>query len=211
MKRKTILLLAVSIAIAATAFSQTTQLNRISGGIVAGANYSYLNTNDEITGISYDWKWKFGPAGGIYFNIPFGNTVSLQPNLLYSQMGAKYYVTDNTGTYKWTQNMGYLSVPVPLKINAGNSIAFLVGPQFDFLVGASVKDASDNKTKNEDQFNQFDFALTGGLQIMPNAPVSLTLRYMHGLSNLVKNSSSPVYQTFPAMSTLHNTAVQGTL
>src|SRR6185295_3017503 len=165
MKRKTILLLNIFIAIATTIFSQTTQTNQISGGIVAGANYSYLNTNDEITGINYDWKWKFGPAGGIYLNIPFGNTVSLQPNLLYSQMGARYYVTDNTGTLKWTQNLGYLSVPVPLKINAGNSVAFLVGPQIDFLVGAKVKDANDNTTKNEDDFDQVDVAGTGGIQI----------------------------------------------
>jgi len=175
MKRNTILLLNIFVGIAATGFSQT---NRISGGIVAGANYSYLNTSDEITGINYDWKWKFGPAGGIYLNLPFGNTVSLQPNLLYSQMGARYYTTDNTGTLKWTQTLGYLSVPVPLKINAGNSVAFLVGPQVDFLVGASVKDANDNKTKNEDDFDQVDIAGTGGIQILPNAPVSLTVRYM---------------------------------
>jgi len=208
MKRKTLLLLTISVTMAATVLAQS---HSITGGISAGANYSMLKSGDESSSGNYDWKWKWGPVGGIWVNFPVGNTVSIQPSLLYSQMGGRYYFTDNTGTYKWTQNMGYLSVPVPLKINAGNSIAFLVGPQFDFLVGASVKDASDNKTKNEDQFNQFDFALTGGLQIMPNAPVSLTLRYMHGLSNLVKNSSSPVYQTFPAMSTLHNTAVQGTL
>ena len=142
MKRNTILLLNIFVGIAATGFSQT---NRISGGIVAGANYSYLNTSDEITGINYDWKWKFGPAAGIYLNVPFGNTVSLQPNLLYSQMGARYYTTDNTGTLKWTQTLGYLSVPIALKINAGNSVAFLVGPQVDFLVGANVKDANDIK------------------------------------------------------------------
>ena len=170
MKRKTILSLIVFLAITATVFSQT---NRISGGIVAGANYSYLKTSDEITGITYDWKWKFGPAGGVYLNIRLGNTVSLQPSLLYSQMGAMYYITDNTGTQKWTQNLGYLSVPVPLKINAGNSVAFLVGPQVDFLVGASLKDASGSKVKNEDDFDQVDIAGTGGIQIMPNAPVSL--------------------------------------
>jgi len=213
MKRKTTLLLAVSIAIAATAFSQTTQPNRISGGIVAGANYSYLNTNDEITGINYDWKWKFGPAAGIYLNIPFGNTVSLQPNLLYSQMGARYYVADNTGTLKWTQNLGYLSVPVPLKINAGNSVAFLVGPQIDFLVGAKVKDANDNTTKNEDDFDQVDVAGTGGIQIMPNAPVSLTVRYMHGFKNLMHNNSTPSNpnEISSNVTNLHNSGVQATL
>jgi outer membrane protein OmpA-like peptidoglycan-associated protein len=210
MKRKKILLLTVFLAIAAAVFSQT---NRVSGGIVAGANYSYINTSDEITGINYDWKWKFGPAGGIYLNVPFGNTVSLQPSLLYSQMGARYYTTDNTGTFKWTQNLGYLSVPVPLKINAGNSVAFLVGPQVDFLMGASVKDASDNKVKNEDDFDQVDIAGTGGIQIAPNAPVSLTVRYIHGFKNLMNNASAPSTpnEVSSTVTNAHNSGVQATL
>ena len=210
MKRKTILSLIVFLAITATVFSQT---NRISGGIVAGGNYSYLKTSDEITGITYDWKWKFGPAGGVYLNIPFGNTVSLQPSLLYSQMGAMYYITDNTGTQKWTQNLGYLSVPVPLKINAGNSVAFLVGPQVDFLVGASVKDASGSKVKNENDFDQVDIAGTGGIQIMPNAPVSLTVRYMHGFKNLMNNTSTPTFpnEVSSNVTNAHNSGVQATL
>jgi outer membrane protein OmpA-like peptidoglycan-associated protein len=210
MKRKTMLLLNIFVAIAATVFSQS---NRISGGIVAGANYSYLNTSDEITGINYDWKWKFGPAGGVYLNIPFGNTVSLQPNLLYSQMGARYYTTDNTETLKWTQTLGYLSVPVPLKINAGNSVAFLVGPQVDFLVGARVKDANGNKVKNEDDFDQVDVAGAGGIQIMPNAPVSLTVRYMHGFKNLMNNTSaaSSPNEVSSTVTNAHNSGVQATL
>jgi outer membrane protein OmpA-like peptidoglycan-associated protein len=208
MKRKTLLLLTICVTMAATVIAQT---NRVSGGITAGANYSYLSSGDKSASSSYDWKWKWGPVGGIYLNFPVGNTVSIQPSLLYSQMGGRYYFTDNTGTYKWTQNLGYLSVPVPLKINAGDHFAFLVGPQFDFLLAAKVKDANDNKVKNEDNFNQFDFALTGGIQLMPNSPVSITIRYMQGLSNLVKTPSSSVYQTFAAVDKLHNSGIQGTL
>jgi len=212
MKRKKLLLLSFSVAIAATVIAQT---NRISGGIVAGANYSYLNTSDEISGITYDWKWKFGPVGGLYLNIPFGTTVSLEPNVLYSQMGARYYTTDNTTgeRLKWTQNLGYLSVPVPLKINAGNSVAFLIGPQVDFLVGARVKDASDNKIKNEDEFDQVDIAATGGIQFMPNSPVSLTVRYMKGFKNIMNNDATAtnVNQISSTVTNAHNSGVQATL
>ncbi len=207
MKRKTLLLLTICIAMAATVFAQA---NRVSGGITAGANYSYLKSSDETGGYNYDWKWKWGPVGGIYLNFPIGNTVSVQPSLLYSQMGSIYNFTDNTGTYKWTQNLGYLSVPVPLKINAGDHFAFLVGPQFDFLVGARLKDANDNKTKNEDNFKQFDFALTGGVQLMPNSPVSLTVRYMQGLNNLIKTDYSATSQVL-AVGKLHNSGAQATL
>jgi len=206
MKRKTLLLLTICVTMAATVFAQ----NRVSGGITAGANYSYLSSSDEVAGYNYDWKWKFGPVGGIYLNLPIGNTLSIQPSLLYSQMGSKYEFTDNTGTRKWTQNLGYLSVPVPLKINAGDHFAFLLGPQFDFLVGARLKDDADNKVKNEDNFKQFDFALTGGIQLMPNSPVSITIRGMVGLNNLMETPSSAVSQTY-LVGKLHNSAAQATL
>jgi hypothetical protein len=48
---------------------------------------------------------EMGPCGGIYVNFPLGNSVSLMPMALYSQMGGRYF-TDNTGTYKWTQRLG---------------------------------------------------------------------------------------------------------
>ena len=123
MKRKTLLLLSICVIMAATVFAQT---NRVSGGISAGANYAYLHSGNETNGSNYDWRWKWGPVGGIYLNLPVGNTVSIQPSLLYSQMGGIYIFTDNTGSYKWTQNLSYISVPVPLKINAGSSFAFLL-------------------------------------------------------------------------------------
>jgi outer membrane protein OmpA-like peptidoglycan-associated protein len=208
MKTKKFLFTAIAAAIALSSFAQS---NTFSGGLVLGANYSYLNSNDELN-TNYDWKWKFGPVGGIYLNIPFGDAVGIQPSALYSQMGARYYFTDNTGSYKLTQNLGYISVPVPLKINAGNSLAFLVGPQFDFLAGASLKDASDHKIKNEDNFEQFDLGLTGGIQFMPNSPVSLTVRYMHGLKNLMNgSSSSSPNEITTSVTNTHNSGVQASL
>ena len=211
MKRKTLLLLTISLIIMATVFAQT---NRVSGGISAGANYSYLKSSDEMTGYTYDWKWKWGGVGGIYLNFPLSNSVSVQPSVLFSQMGSKYNYafSDSLGNYNYksTQKLGYLSVPVPLKINAGNSFAFLVGPQFDFLVGAKVKDQNDNTTDNKSGFKKFDFALTGGIQLMPNSPVSLTIRGMFGLTNLMETSSSPYSQSL-VVGTLHNSAAQATL
>ena len=200
MKKITLLLLSFSI-IAATAFAQ----NRVSGGLSLGANYSKLSSGDQ----GVEWKWHWGPAGGLFLDFPIGNTVSINPSLLYSAMGTKYDYTDpvtNTTT-KWSQNLGYLSVPVMLKIKAGNSLAFLVGPQVDFLVGARIKDENDNKTKNESDFKQTDFALSGGVQIMPNSPVSFTVRYIHGLADIRDASSNTT--TFSGA--FHNRGIQGTL
>src|SRR5437762_582021 len=211
MKRKTLLLLTISVFVAATVLAQT---NGVSGGISAGGNYSYLKSSDAATGYNYDWKWKWGGVGGFYLNFPFSNSVSLQPSLLFSQMGSKfsYSYTDTLGSHsaKLTQKLGYISIPVPLKINAGSHFAFLVGPQFDFLVGAKIKDQNDNTTDNKDNFKKFDFALTGGIQLMANSPVSVTVRYMQGLSNLMETSNSAYGQTLAA-GKLHNNGVQATL
>ena len=69
-----------------------------------------------------------------------------------------------------------------------------------------MKDANDNKTKNEDDFDQADIAGTGGIQIMPNAPVSLTVRHMHGFKNLMNNNTAPAtlmrYQRMLRMHTI---------
>lgn len=201
MKRITLLLLSF-ITVVATVSAQ----NRFSGGISLGANYSKLSTDDDAY---TDWKWRWGPVGGIYLNFPVGNAVSIMPSLLYSKMGTNYDYTDPLTNVKteWKQDLSYLSIPVALKINAGNSLGFLVGPQFDFLVGAHSKDENDNKTKNEDQFKQSDIALTGGLIIMPDSPVSFTVRYIHGLSDIREASSTT--QTFTGA--FHNRGIQGTL
>src|SRR5215212_95598 len=167
MKRKTLLLFACCVTVAATVFAQ----NRLSGGISAGANYSWLD-KDNVSDI--DFKGKFGAVGGLWLNFPVSSSVSIQPSVLYSQMGTKIITSGVLGNAELKQRLAYISVPVALKFNAGNSIAFLVGPQFDFLAGAKLKDDNDNETKNEDDFEQFDFALTGGIQFMPNSPFSIT-------------------------------------
>jgi outer membrane protein OmpA-like peptidoglycan-associated protein len=204
MKRITLLLLSFSI-IAATALAQ----NRVSGGLSLGANYSKLSAGDNNSGGTYDWKWKWGPAGGLFLDFPIGNMLSINPSLLYSSMGTKYDFTDpiSNTTMKWTQNLGYFSIPVLLKIKAGNSIGILLGPQVDFLVGARIKDENDNKTDNKSDFKSTDFALSGGLQIMPNSPVSFTLRYIHGLADIRDASSNTT--TFSGA--FHNRGIQGTL
>lgn len=200
MKRITLLLLSFSI-IAATALAQ----NRVSGGLSLGVNNAKVSSGGE----GVEWKWKFGPVGGIYLDFPIGNAVSIQPSLLYSSMGTKYNFTDpvTNSTMRLTQNLGYLSVPVMLKIKAGNAIGILLGPEVDFLIGARVKDENDNKTKNEEDFKQTDFALSGGLQLMPNSPISLTVRYIHGLSDIREATSNATTLT----GSWHNRGVQATL
>lgn len=197
MKRKTLLLL-MCVIMTATVFAQ----NRMSGGILGGVNYSNINGKNDVDG----GDGKFGFAAGLYLNFPVSDVFSISPSVLYSQMGAKFNFADSLGG-DIKQRLSYLSVPIALKFNVGRGIALFAGPQFDFLLAGKLKDDQDNEIKNEDQFNQFDFALTGGAQLFTNSPVSLTVRYIHGLTNIVESSSA----TQTLAGTFHNRGVQATL
>jgi len=197
MKRKTLLLL-VSATIAATAFAQSA---RMSGGLLAGANISNIRSSD---GGALDHKWKFGFTGGGYLNFPVSSSVSIQPQLQYSQMGTKF----DSASLK--QKLNYLSIPVLVKIGLGKGLALVLGPQVDFLMAAKYKDANDNKVDNKGNFNKTDFAGTAGFQLFPNSAISLTARYIHGFTDIVKNTTGVNSQVFPNTN-FHNQAIQATL
>jgi outer membrane protein OmpA-like peptidoglycan-associated protein len=70
-----------------------------------------------------------------------------------------------------------------------------------------------NATKNEADWDQLDVAATGGIQILPNSPVSLTLRYMRGFKNLrnVDNAASGENQIASTVTNTRNSGVQAVL
>lgn len=101
-------------------------------GIKLGANFVNL---DDATGLKF--KNKTGLQVGAFAAIGF-NKWAIQPEILYSQQGAK---TD-LGSF----DLDYVNVPVILKYYiVGNLLNIQVGPQFGFLTHQSLKDQIDAK------------------------------------------------------------------
>jgi len=82
--------------------------------------------------------------------------LSIEPQAMYSQRG--YSPKDNDGTYV-NSTLGYLSMPLFLKVNLGEKFAIMAGPQFDFL--SSVKD--DNNNFDTGDFKSSSTGRTAGL------------------------------------------------
>ena len=78
-------------------------------GILAGANYSTQHVDPEVSQLKTSSK--FGFAGGLFGNLPLSKAVSFQPELLYSQMGAK---AEYSGAVvdQGKHNVDYVSVPL---------------------------------------------------------------------------------------------------
>ncbi len=158
-------------------FAQKTSSNIASSpvrfGLKAGLNVSSLSNSDTNS--------KAGFYGGVFANIPVAQDFSVQPEVLYSGMGAKAKANSDVKL-----NMDYIAVPVMLQYNALPNLYVEAGPQFSFLVSAKGKD-NNGSVDVKDGFKTFDFGLGlgAGYYFTPN--IGVNVRYVAGLTDVVKN------------------------
>lgn len=115
-------------------------------GVKAGLNAStYAGANLP------DTDYRFGPAAGIFLQVPIGSHVDIQPELLYEQRGTNLTYTGrfegvNFTTIDYTRTirtrLHYASLPVLLRVHQGAWFA-LAGPQFGYLL-------AEKRTSQED-------------------------------------------------------------
>jgi len=168
-----------------------------SGGLVAGANYSNLRIGDNTGGLDTKARWGF--AGGVFLGFPLGSKLTLQPEFLFSEMGGKV-TTGNVAT-DFEQKIGYISVPLLLKIHLGKAFAFVLGPQLDMTASSEKKTGDEKYLDNSGSTESFTFAGTAGLEIMPRGKVSVMFRYIYGFENIYTSSPPQMF----------NQGMQGTL
>lgn len=158
-------------------FAQKTSSNTASSpvrfGLKAGLNVSSLSNSDTNS--------KAGFYGGVFANIPVAQDFSVQPEVLYSGMGAKAKANSDVKL-----NMDYIAVPVMLQYNALPNLYVEAGPQFSFLVSAKGKD-NNGSVDVKEGFKTFDFGLGlgAGYYFTPN--IGVNVRYVAGLTDVVKN------------------------
>ncbi|MDQ0476377.1 MULTISPECIES: porin family protein [Chryseobacterium] len=180
------LVLSAAIAISSLTFAQQF-------GIKAGMNVSSLSTEEGLS----DQGSKIGFNAGVFMNAPLAENFSIQPELLYSQMGEKYNQTISGTTYARSKHLDYVTLPVMFQYNATPSFYLEAGPEFGLLVSAKNKftNESANTTIGEsanykDDLNAFNFGvgLGAGYYFTPN--VGLTARYVAGVTDIAKERPS---------------------
>jgi hypothetical protein len=200
--KKTILIVAAMLSIT---YSTTAQ-NQVAFGLKVGTNYSNVYDSE---GKDFKADPKFGLAAGAFLSIPLGQYIGLQPEILYSQKGFKATGTMLGSTYDMTRTTNYIDVPLFLAVKPIQSITFLAGPQFSFLM--KQKDKFNGPTMNFEQEKEFDndnlrkntLCFIGGADINLDHTV-IGLRAGWDLSNNNGNgtSSTPRYKNVWAQATL---------
>jgi len=193
---KKIILAAVFLVAATTIFAQ--EMKHSYFGIKAGMNSSTITFDPAVYAIEAGYKNGF--AGGIYYNIGLGEAFSIQPEVLYSEMGAKVIggIVDPKGLA--TLRLNYISVPILFKFTPSWRVGIFLGPQFDFIQSANSFDNSQGNVDQKDNVKSSDIAGTVGLEIWLSHHIGLFGRYIKGFEN-VNNRLTVNPLDFPGLQT----------
>jgi hypothetical protein len=99
-------------------------------------------------------------AGGV-LQIPLGNVIALQPEVLYSQKGYQANGSDGITGYDYRRHLNCIDIPLLLRINLAKELGIVAGPQYSYLLSTkatftngsatymqTVKNDNDNIRKN---------------------------------------------------------------
>ncbi|WP_207496636.1 porin family protein [Aridibaculum aurantiacum] len=173
---KTFLLTALAFClVSGTAFSQGFRL-----GVKAGANLT------KVSGKSFNEEFDLGYQLGAFSEIDFSKKFGIQPELLYSQINTKrssgfnsIYNNISDPNASSDIQLKYLSIPILLRYNIGNTLTLNLGPQFSILV-----DDNENLLRNgEKAFSKGDFGMVGGVTLNLSR-LRVYGRYIVGLNNI---------------------------
>ncbi|MBW8685009.1 porin family protein [Chitinophaga rhizophila] len=159
---------------ACTAFVANAQT--VSFGVKGGLNISTLTQFDNS-------KARASIFAGGFANIAFNESMSLQPELLYSGQGVKYKVLNQTTT----QRLNYINVPVMFQYRLIPEFFLEAGPQLGFNI-ASKSNTGKVTVDTKDNTKGVDFGLGFGLGYQFPAGVGIAARYMFGLSEVFERS-----------------------
>ena len=178
----------IALLIALTIFGLT-QANAQNFGFKGGYNYSSFNgdvaKDNTLKGLS-------GFYVGALLELPLGDVISLQPEVIYSRQGAAWEKDYNIpilgkGSLKNDLRLDYLNIPVMAKVNLG-PLFLQGGVQFGFLVGKPETSSTVNGRRvteelDKDAYASFDFGVGAGLGVNLSEHFFIEARYTHSLTN----------------------------
>ncbi|MBE4948879.1 porin family protein [Chryseobacterium culicis] len=194
------LILGLALTAGTFAFAQqtgSTPTNPVTFGVKGGMNVSSLSNGADLS----DSKSKIGFNAGVFANIPLASSFSVQPEVIYNDLGSKvtreYTVLGNNYKSEYSRNLGYVAVPVMFQYNATPEFFLEAGPEFGFLVSANdkLKSSTNNSNStqisslNKDDFQTFNFGIGIGAGYYFTPSLGLTARYTAGLTDIYKNNS----------------------
>ena len=141
-------------------------------GIKAGLNYANFTNTDVKTDAITSYH------AGILMEFSLFDNLAIQPELLYSTVGASY---DNL-TEDIKNELGYISIPVLAKFNLSETLFLEAGPQGSFLL--------NKKDEVFDDYNRFDFSVNAGVGVNLTKNLFANARYNLGVTEIARDADA---------------------
>jgi hypothetical protein len=152
-------------------------------GVKVGGSLSSFRETGSYDG--EDFAFKANLLAGVYTQIAIGESIILQPELVYDRRGTIIKNSITSSSKKSRFNFAYLSLPIMIGYKVTDKVQFLVGPQANYLLTARAKgDGFDNDVKDIVGYNHYDYGVAGGVKYAINSKINAELRYYRGLSIL---------------------------
>ena len=160
-------------------------------GVKGGLNFSSFSGSDAE---ELNFEVKTGYQLGLTMEVPLAEDFSVQPEVLYSTLGAK------TNDFEFEQatdtkfNVDYISVPVIFKYYVIGGLNLEAGPQFSWNSKSEIEgEFADEQIRNEidaitDETKSFDVG--GAVGLGYDLPLGLfaEARYVFGFSKIYDSS-----------------------
>jgi hypothetical protein len=144
-------------------------------GAKVGFNFSTINGLEDA-------ETKLGLGLGGFAEIKLNEKFAIQPELMYSMLGAKGKASNET------VELGYVVIPVMAKYYVADKFSLEAGPQIGFLAFAKMASYDSNQTIDvKDLFNKTDFGMNFGGNYDFANNFSAGLRYTAGLTETFKS------------------------
>lgn len=134
-----------------------------------------------IAGVNNNAGFKVGLHIGGYAKLNLTESISFQPELLYSMKGCSY-INGDGGLH-----LSYIDIP--LLLNFGKKFHFQAGVQPSLLLSAKNKIGSAASVDVKDQINGFDIAPVLGLGWNLDSGLNFGFRFSYGIPDVIKNNA----------------------
>ena len=159
----------VLIVVLAFVFTSSLMSQGLGFGAKAGLNMAKF-TGDDASYEDTNPKFKLGGTFGGFITMPLGDKLTIRPEVLFTQKGAKYKESEEGVEFSETMKMNWLDIPILAVYQVANGISAFIGPYFDLYLGGEavfkiegdgMSIEGDEKIEGED-VNSLGFGLIFG-------------------------------------------------
>ncbi|MFM6976131.1 MAG: porin family protein [Sphingobacteriaceae bacterium] len=176
MKLKFTLFLGIILLLSSSAWAQ------VLFGVTGGVNAS--NMRKLFMGEAESGNYKIGYQAGAFAQIGITYDLSIQPELHFSQMGAKFTDSNNA---KFTSEINYVTFPLLARVRLAEEIGLFIGPQVGYLISARDVYAGGNVDMKH-YYKKTDFSVVLGAEYVTWLNVVLGARYQNSVSEVAQNT-----------------------